>query len=102
MSWTQVLEAAAAVVALLNLAISVAVARSQGLSFGQKLAQCLVVWLLPPLGALLIGLFMWTQRGNAPATGYPSIPYGRGGQMYASGLLNNPTTTSLNSSNTGQ
>jgi len=61
-------------VVLLNIAISLVIARSESLNLRQKLAQVLIVWLIPPLGGVLIGMFMWTQRGRAPATGYKLIP----------------------------
>ncbi|WNL45652.1 hypothetical protein RKE25_19915 [Dyella sp. BiH032] len=56
----------------LNAAVTWAVAIDQGLLLRQKVGQALVVWLLPVLGGLVIGIFMWTQRGSAPPTGYPS------------------------------
>jgi len=56
----------------LNAVVTWAVAIDQGLLFRQKVGQALVVWLLPVLGGLAIGIFMWTQRGSAPPTGYPS------------------------------
>jgi len=62
-------------VVLLNIAISLVIARSESLNLRQKLAQVLIVWLIPPLGGVLIGMFMWTQRGRAPATGYKPIPH---------------------------
>lgn len=62
-------------VALLNIAISLVIARSESLTVRQKLAQVSLVWLIPPLGGVLIGTFMWTQRGRAPATGYEPIPH---------------------------
>lgn len=59
-------------VAILNLVVSVAVARSSALSGRQKILQILVIWVVPVVGGVLFGLFMLTQRGNAPRTGYPS------------------------------
>lgn len=58
----------------LNAVVTWAVAIDQGLLLRQKIGQALIVWLLPVLGGLVIGIFMWTQRGPAPPTGYPSDP----------------------------
>jgi hypothetical protein len=59
-------------VAVLNAIVSAAVALSTYYSPRQKLLQIIFVWLLPVLGATLFGLFLWSQRGNAPRTGYRS------------------------------
>ena len=72
MSWLGVVEWAAIATAALNLAVSFAVCLSRGLTWNQKMGQLVLVWALPVLGGSLLGLFMWTQRGSAPATGYPS------------------------------
>ncbi|MGO4701296.1 hypothetical protein [Dyella sp. 2RAB6] len=97
MSWTRILESALVIVALLNLIVSVAVARSESLTPGQKLGQLLIVWLMPPLGVTLIGLFMWTQRGKAPATGYLPVPHEHTGHIYQA--LNSPAPPPWNSGN---
>lgn len=55
----------------LNVVVTWAVAIDRGLLVRQKVGQALVVWLIPVLGGLFISIFMWTQRGSAPATGYP-------------------------------
>ena len=73
MSWVRAIEDVLVGVAILNLAVSTAIARSESLTVRQKVAQVLIVWLVPPLGAMLIGTFMWTQRGREPATGYKPI-----------------------------
>ena len=54
----------ALVVALIiaNLAVSIALLRSAYYQPAQKLAQICIVWLLPALGALLIGAFLYSQR----------------------------------------
>jgi|GEM_PF-2009657 len=75
MSWVRTFEDVLVGIALLNLTISVVIVRSESLTVRQKLAQVLIVWLIPPLGGMLIGMFMWTQRGRAPATGYRPIPH---------------------------
>ena len=59
-------------VAVLNAIVSFAVARSPYYNRRQKLMQIILVWTLPVLGATLFGLFLRSQRGNAPRTGYPS------------------------------
>lgn len=55
----------------LNAVVTWAVVLDQGLHVRQKVGQALVVWLLPVLGGMVIGIFIWTQRGSAPPTGYP-------------------------------
>jgi hypothetical protein len=53
------------ILALANLVASAAVVRSSYYSAGQKWAQCIVVWLLPLLGAVGIWAFLRSQeRGN--------------------------------------
>lgn len=58
----------------LNAVVTWAVAIDQGILLRQKVGQALVVWLLPVLGGLAIGIFMWTQRGSVPPAGYPGDP----------------------------
>jgi H+/Cl- antiporter ClcA len=58
-------------VAVLNVAVTCAIAVNDGLHIRQKVGQALVVWLIPVLGGLAIGVFMWTQRGSVPPSGYP-------------------------------
>lgn len=48
---------------LMNLAASVAVIRSHFYSPAQKLAQCLIVWLVPILGPVGIWAFLRAQHG---------------------------------------
>jgi len=57
--------------AALNVVLTWAIAADRGLLVRQKVRQTLVVWLIPALGGLFIGIFMWTECGSAPATGYP-------------------------------
>jgi hypothetical protein len=45
-----------------NIAVSIAVARSHVYSHGQVVAQLCIVWLVPIAGALVVGLFLRTQR----------------------------------------
>jgi hypothetical protein len=59
-------------VAILNLIDSVAVASSSAYGIRQKILQILTIWVVPVVGGVLLGLFMLTQRGNAPRTGYTS------------------------------
>jgi hypothetical protein len=33
--------------------------------------QILIVWIVPLIGGVLFGLFMFSQHGNASYTGYP-------------------------------
>jgi hypothetical protein len=67
-----VVQDAAIVLVILNLVVSVAVASSSAYSARQKGAQILVVWAVPIVGGLLMGMFMLSQRGGAPCAGYPS------------------------------
>lgn len=50
MSWVRTFEDVLVGIALLNLTISVVIVRSESLTVPQKLAQVLIVWLIPPLG----------------------------------------------------
>lgn len=74
MSGIEVLKTALVATVALNTIISVAILLDRGLTWPQKAGQTMVVWMVPALGALLLGIFLWTQRGSAPATGYPSTP----------------------------
>jgi hypothetical protein len=67
-----VVQDAAIVLVILNLVVSMAVASSSTYSARQKGIQMLVVWAVPIVGGLLIGMFMLSQRGGAPRAGYPS------------------------------
>jgi hypothetical protein len=58
--------------AMLNLIVCVAVAGSTAYSWRQKLLQMATVWIIPVVGAILIGVFMLTQRGQTVRMGYPS------------------------------
>lgn len=53
-------------VAIVNLAVSIAIAIHGGYTARQKVAQIALVWLVPALGSMVFGLFLWTQRGSAP------------------------------------
>jgi hypothetical protein len=44
-----------------NTIVSVAVARAEDLARSQVLAQLAVVWLIPVLGAAVIGTFLWSE-----------------------------------------
>ena len=46
-----------------NVYVSCRVLRSQYFSTGQKLAQCLLVWLIPVLGPVGVWAFLRTQVG---------------------------------------
>ncbi len=47
---------------LINGAVSVAIARSGYYERKQLLAQVAIIWLLPAVGAIFIGVFLRTQR----------------------------------------
>jgi len=49
---------------LANIVVSIAVVRAHYYSGRQKLAQVVVVWLLPLVGAVAIGVFLYSQRDN--------------------------------------
>lgn len=72
MSVHDVIKDTSLVVAILNLVVSIAVASGSALSGRQKILQILVIWVVPVVGGVLFGLFMLSQRGSAPRTGYPS------------------------------
>jgi hypothetical protein len=74
--------------ATLNLVVSIAVANTIAYSGRQKIMQILIIWVIPLIGALLFGLFMLTQRGNAPRTGYRSESSDDIGQIWSA--LNPP------------
>jgi hypothetical protein len=57
---------------ILNLAVTLAIAISSAYTGRQKILQSLVVWIVPVLGGVLIGLFMLAQREDAPPSRYPS------------------------------
>lgn len=48
--------------AVANVAVSTAVAKSHLYSHGQVVAQLCIVWLVPVAGGLVVGLFLWGQR----------------------------------------
>jgi hypothetical protein len=73
-NWHELLKDALIVHGILNCAVSLLIARNEGLSSRQKVGQLLVVWLVPVFGSLLIGMFLWSQSRSAPPTGYPSEP----------------------------
>ena len=52
------------ILVLANLLVSVAVSRTHYYSRHQKLVQVLLVWLLPLIGAVGIGVFLYSQRDN--------------------------------------
>jgi hypothetical protein len=72
MTGIEIFKTALSATAILNAIVSIAILADRGLAGRQQAGQVLVVWIVPVLGSLLVGIFMWTQRGSAPATGYPS------------------------------
>ena len=61
LSDTSMFQYAAGALAIANLWVSVSVIRSPFYSRGQKLAQCLIVWLIPLFGAIGIWAFLRAQ-----------------------------------------
>lgn len=57
---------------VLNAIVSIAIACSACYSPRQKIMQIGLVWILPVVGAIVFGLFLFSQYGSSPATGYPS------------------------------
>lgn len=57
---------------IFNVVVSVAVVSSSAYGIRQKFLQISIIWSIPVIGGVLLGLFMLSQRGNAPYTGYPS------------------------------
>ncbi len=82
MTWTDIIEAPLVGLMVLNAVVSIAIVRSDGLTGRQKVMQILIVWLVPVLGGLFLGMFIWTQRGSAPATGYVSTADQAASQAY--------------------
>ena len=76
------LETVAVVVAL-NFAVSIAVAASAGYTLRQKLMQIALVWAVPLLGSVVFGLFLWSQRGQGAAPGYPAQPQDDAGHLWS-------------------
>lgn len=72
MSTHEIIKDALIAVAIFNLIASAAVASSSAYSSRQKIVQVLIIWVVPVVGGVLFGLFMLTQRRNAPRTGYSS------------------------------
>jgi phosphate/sulfate permease len=58
--------------AIFNSVVSVAVASRAAYSSRQKIMQILIIWIVPLIGGVFCGLFILTQRGDEPRTGYPS------------------------------
>jgi len=78
------------VLAAVNLALTVCVIRDSSLLPAQKLAQCLLVWLLPALGAIVVAIVLYSHRDSTRRGGqhirsdqdYPGVnlypPHGPG------------------------
>ena len=77
------LRDAIAVIALTNLVVSIVIAVNAGYTKRQKLAQIILVWLVPALGSIVFGVFLWTQRGNAPRSRESSDAPSRAGALSA-------------------
>ena len=61
-------------IAALNVAITIAVAVNPGYNARQKALQILIIWVVPFFGGLFLGLFLFSQRGRVPPSGYASLP----------------------------
>lgn len=59
-----VLKDALIALIVLNFIVSAAVVSSAAYTSRQKILQITVIWFIPVVGAVLLGLFMLTQRGN--------------------------------------
>lgn len=56
-----------AIIAAVNLAVSIAVARSHYYERTQVVLQVLLVWVLPVVGAVIIAMVLRSQNGGARA-----------------------------------
>jgi hypothetical protein len=61
---TAIVAALALALAVLNGGVTWAVAKSEYYGYGQKAAQALIVWLVPFVGAIAVGVFLYSQRDN--------------------------------------
>jgi hypothetical protein len=66
------LKAIAATLLLFNCIVSICVIRSSYYSALQKMAQCLIVWVLPLLGPIFVWNFLRTQDKRAAKGGNQS------------------------------
>jgi hypothetical protein len=57
-----VVQGIAGLLCLVNLFVCLLIVRSGYYSFGQKLAQCAIVWCIPLLGAIAVWAFLRTQE----------------------------------------
>ncbi|HEY9131193.1 MAG TPA: hypothetical protein VIM98_05500 [Dyella sp.] len=68
-------EMALYVLAAINSVMSLALAFSPGCTRKQKLGQVCVVWLLPGLGAVLMGAFLYSEHARPKFGSYhPEAP----------------------------
>ena len=65
-----------AVAMIANLSVSAAFLRSAHYSLAQKIAQLCFIWLLPLLGALLIGVRLAGRRNVSPVSAHAMPPPG--------------------------
>ncbi len=56
------LWAALACLAALNVAVCIAAARSGNYTRAQVVAQSFLVWLVPMIGAIVVGIFLFSER----------------------------------------
>ena len=59
---------------LLNVLVSLAIVRSRLFTGRQLLAQHTIVWLVPVLGAILVGGIVWSQLGASKPLGKTVTP----------------------------
>ena len=75
MAWHELLKDGLIAHGALDTTVSLMILRNGGLMARQKIGQLLLVWLVPFFGSVLIGIFLWTQSGAVPPSGYPSEPH---------------------------
>lgn len=63
-SQTLIIVAIASATCLLNIGVSVCIARSGYYERNQVLAQAAIVWFVPIFGAVCVGLFLLSQRDS--------------------------------------
>jgi hypothetical protein len=63
----------------LNVLVSAAVARSGYFTRGQVLAQAVLVWLVPLIGAVIVGTFLWSELHSGKRRSHVDEPGEPGG-----------------------
>jgi hypothetical protein len=67
----------------LNVIVSLAVVCSAGYAPRQKVLQIVVIWVIPVVGGILLGLFMLSQLGKMRGKGYATVNSDDIGQIWS-------------------